>query len=88
MKYDFIEDFDPESIRVNRRESEYAKALDEWVLTDNSTIKFSSTNNREKRNCYGAIRQYIKKNGHDWTIYCEKGRFNIYVVRSVPKERK
>lgn len=88
MKFDYIEDFDPNSIDVNTKEGFYAKILSDWEKTDKSTIKFSASSESEKKRCYGAVRGYIVRKGHDWTMYCEKGKPNIYVVRSIPKERK
>lgn len=83
--YEFLEDFDPNDIEIATQGGEKGKwtnILCEWMETDSKTLKFSLKSQDEKRLCRAAISQYIRKHGLDYTIYNEKNKFNIYVVRS------
>ena len=64
----------------NNRKSKYMCVIEEWEETDNKTLRFKCTSEKEKNSCYSSAKQYIKKHNLDWTVV-PKG-YDIYVVRA------
>lgn len=87
FEYEFLEDFDLSSIELTKgRGNGYGRWINifyEWLATDNKVLKLSLTNAAEKKTCQASIRHFIKKNHLDWTVYNERAKYNIYVVRAV-----
>lgn len=85
FEYEFLEDFDLSSIELSTRggnNGKWVKIFLEWLKTNNKVLKLSLANQHAKRNCQTAIRSFIKRNNLDWTVYNEKGKYNIYIVRA------
>lgn len=70
------------NVDFNTRDGRWVRTFREWMESDAKVIKLSLKNADEKRMCYQAIRNFIAKNKLDYTIYCERGKYNVYVVRA------
>ena len=84
VKYEFIKEIiTTDDIDVNRsRTGMYISVIREWKKTDNKTLKFTCKGQREKNTCRSSISSYLRKNKLDYTVYCEKNKFNVYIVRA------
>ena len=84
VQFEFIkETITTDDIDVNRsRTGMYISVIREWEKTDNKTLKFSCKDQREKNTCRSSISSYLRKNKLDYTVYCEKNKFNVYIVRA------
>lgn len=83
FEYEYLSDFNLDDLDVTRnRSGKWSMLLDEFAKTDNKTLKISLKKTEDKRSCTSSIRQYIKKNKLDWTMYLERNTFNVYVVRA------
>ena len=80
--FEFLEDFDINSIDVATKEGVWSQTLREWEESGAKTLKFSLKSAEEKSRCYGAVVNYNKTHKKDWTIYPERNKYNIYVVRA------
>ena len=80
--YEFIEEFDPSSIDIYTREGRWTTMLHEFERQTVNTVKFTLPSAVEKNRCRSSIKQYIKRHGHDWVVYPERGSYNIYVVKA------
>ena len=77
--YSFLDDFDVRDIELY---AQWAHALDEFDASNSKAMKFTLANAQQKNRCRSAISSYCKRNSKDWTIYNEKNKYNIYVVRA------
>lgn len=82
FEFDFLDDFDINSIDVSTREGRWALTLREWMESGAKVCRFALHNAEEKGLCSTAIRGYIKSHNLDWTVYPERNKYNIYVVRA------
>ena len=82
-KYDFewLDEI-PSDVEFNERKNYWVEPFKEWVESDRKVIKIMLKNVNDKRNCYASLKAFMKKNNLDYTVYCEKGYYNIYVVRA------
>lgn len=79
MEIEFIK----EQVKVTPYENKrhkYANAIKKWEATDNKTLRFACKNEREKNTCYFCVKQYIKRNRKDWTVFMKP--LDVYVVRA------
>ena len=60
----------------------YSEPIEHWLETDNKTLKFMCANAKEKKNCRTAVGSYCSNHKYDFTIFCERGTNNVYLVRS------
>ena len=82
FEFEFLDDFDINSIDVSTCSGRWAKTLYEWMQTDAKACKFTLCNQDEKNRCACALRAYTKKHNLDWTIYPERNKYNVYGVRA------
>ena len=80
MEFELLKDVP--DIEITRRQNKYIDPLLEWEKTDNKCIKFVCKNQAEKTNCASALANFFRKTNRDYTIYREKGKFNVYVIRA------
>lgn len=80
--FEFLTDFDVNSIDVATREGRWAVTLLDWLNSDTKACKFSLKSADERRRCRGALANYIRSHNLDWTVYLERNTYNIYVVRA------
>lgn len=81
MEFNFLTSL-PADFEVASKDGVYTNAIREWEKTDNKVLKFSCKNMKEKGSCAAAVQMYIKKYKRDYTVYREKNKYNVYVVRS------
>ncbi len=82
MEFEFIaERLDEKEIKTNAYKSKYANIIEDWLKTENKTLKFICKNEREKKNCSWAITSYKKAHNYDYVIYREAATLNIYLVK-------
>lgn len=83
-KFEFIkETITTDDINVNKpHNGVYTSIIREWEKTDNKTLKFCCKDQKEKNTCRSSISAYLRKNKLDYTVYCEKNKFNVYIVRA------
>lgn len=79
MEFEFIKE---EVKPITLRNGVWSTAIEQWLATENKTLKFKNKNAEEKRSCYQAVMVYRKKHNYDYTIYCEKASNNVYLVRA------
>ena len=80
MEYTYIkETFIPES---PARRGIYAGLVNDWLGTDNNTMKFICATPEEKKKVYCALSTYKRAHNLDFTIYLENGTYNIYLVKA------
>ena len=80
MEYTFIKEaFIPETIG---RRGKYAGIINDWSKTDNRTLKLVCSSPEEKKKIYGSVSAYKKAHNLDFTVYLEKGTYNIYLVKA------
>jgi len=72
----------PSDLEIDSNKNDWATPFKEWILSDRKVIKLLMKNKDDKRKCYASINAFIKKHKLDYTVYCEKGKYNIYVVRA------
>lgn len=83
MEFNFLTSLPADFVAASKnRGGAYTNAIREWENTDNKVLKFSCKNMQEKGNCAAAAQMYIKKYNKDYTVYREKNKYNVYVVRS------
>ena len=82
FEFEFLDDFDINEIDVATKEGRWALTIKKWMESGTKTCKFSLHNSVEKNNCAAAVNAYIKKHNLDWTVYPERNKYNVYVVRS------
>lgn len=80
MEFNYLNNL-PADIEVSER-GKYIPILREWENTDSKCLKFACANAEEKSHCASALYVYLRKNHKDYTIFREKGKNNIYVVRA------
>ena len=62
--------------------NDWVAPFKEWIMSDRKVIKLLMKNREDKRRCYASITGFIRRHKLDYTVYCEKGKYNIYVVRA------
>ena len=73
----------PSDLEVSSgRRNDWATPFREWIMSDSKVIKLVMKNKEDKVLCYTAVTSFIRKHKLDYTVYCEKGKYNIYVVRA------
>lgn len=81
IEFELLDAFDPNDIGYMQR-YKWIETILEFERSEAKAIKLVCKNQREKQCCTGAIRSYIRKHNHDWTVYPEPRSYNVYVVRS------
>ena len=82
FEFAFLTDFDPNEIEIATKEQRWAEVIKQWMDTDAKTLKFSLKNIEEKGRCRTAVNKYLETHNLDYTVYSEKNKNNIYVVRA------
>lgn len=80
MKFDYLNEL-PEGIEIWNK-NRYVDTIIEWEKTDSKVIRLICKNPAEKNACRASVSAYIKNHNLDWTVYNEKNKYNIYVVRA------
>lgn len=80
MEFEFIK----EEIKKDRgvRNGIYAPIIDEWLETDNKTLKFKCKSEKEMAQAYGAVYSYRKAANLDYTIFKKKGSCELYLIKA------
>ena len=81
-EFEFLNDFDINSIDLATKEGRWTITIHEWEKTDAKTLRFTLHNAEEKNACRSAVMTYIRNHKLDWTVYSERNKYNIYVVRA------
>ena len=83
FEYEFISDINLDELDLNsKKNGKYVDVLKMFVKNENKTLKMTLKNEKDRESCCSSIRNYIKKNRLDWTLYTERNTYNIYVVRA------
>lgn len=79
MEFEFIKEAVKPEMRVRGK---YVGILQDWLETDNKTLKLVCKDANEKKNLCTCVTVYRKNHNLDYTIYRERGTYNVYLVRS------
>ncbi len=80
---DFQYEFIAESVKPNYvSRGKYISVIEEWLKTDNKTVKFMCKNELQKKNVCNSLRSYAKVHNYDYTVFPERSTNNVYVVRA------
>lgn len=83
FEYEFISDINLDELDLNsKKNGKYVDVLKKFLKEEGKTLRMSLKNEKDKESCCSSIRNYIKKNKLDWTVYTERNTYNIYVVRA------
>ena len=81
--YEILDDnFDIDSIERWNREGRWSAILDEFAKSGRKQMRFTLHSEQEKGRCYAAVLGYRKAKKLDWTVFCERHTYNIYIVRA------
>ena len=72
----------PSDFEAYDKMNDWVTPFKEWILSDKKVIKLSMKNAKDKNRCYASIRRFINAHNLDYTLYPEKNKYNIYVVRA------
>ena len=82
MEYEIIQEkVIPEQISYKSR-GKYRTPAYNWLNSEAKTLKLICKDQYEKKCCYNSLRQLKKERDYDYTIYLERGTYNIYLVRA------
>ena len=81
ITFEFLDEFDPNDIEFETKRR-WATTLDEFGKQDAKAIKFTLKSPKEKNLCRAAVELYKKNHHLDWTVFPEKGKYNIYVCKA------
>lgn len=80
MEFNYLNEL-PENLEFWEK-NKYIDTIIEWEKTDSKCLKLICKNPKEKCGCRASVTNYIKTRKLDWTIFNEKNKYNIYVVRA------
>lgn len=80
MKYEYMEELDVDKHSITRC-GRWSGILIDWMKTDKKVLKISLDDEHDKKVCRTALQAYMKAHDIDYTVYSERGKNNIYVVR-------
>ena len=80
--FELLDDFNVNDIDVSKNEGRWACTVHDFERSNAKAVKFVCGNSAEKNRCYGSLTSYVKRKHLDWTIYCERNTYNIYLVRA------
>jgi len=79
MEFEFIK----EKVNLDPvKRGTFAPIIDEWLASENKTIKFKCKNTKEAKNVYSCAFAYKKKRKLDYTIITRYNLCEVYLVRA------
>ena len=79
MEFEFIKD----AVKVKTYvKGLYSEIIEDWLYTDNRTLKFRCANAEERKKVYAAVSAFKRNHNLDYTVYCERGTNNIFLVKA------